>query len=94
MEKSEKRLTDGFLAFGGCFTASNLLAQSPEAIAAAHQATAQIGGGGNATTQILIPIITGVLVPFLKELTLNITLNMIERRKERRRKKRENQELE
>jgi antibiotic biosynthesis monooxygenase (ABM) superfamily enzyme len=77
---SGTRITDGLLAFSASFTTATAMAQDSTAVINSvdvHPPTDPI------VTQVLIPVLTGVLVPFLKELFMGWR----EKRKKRRAEK-------
>ena len=90
IDKAVTRLQDGLLAGGTCFIASSAAAQ--QAMVQAAQDVSQAPVQTNPlVTQVLIPIISAIVVPFLKELVIELR----EKRKARRsRKKGLNQAIE
>ena len=82
MERLVKRIEDGTLAFGACFLSAN--AASAQSVIDVNSVPAQ----NPIITQVIIPILTGILLPFLKELVINARNN----HKERKAKRKEAQE--
>lgn len=81
VHKTFTRLQDGILAGGSCFIASSAVAQQ-----SMQQVAHDVNTGANPLiTQVAIPIITGIVVPFLKEWLIELK----ERRRERRRRKKD-----
>lgn len=75
MDRTSKLVTDGVLAGSACMLTTDVMAQSPEI------------GSNPLLSQLLIPVVTGLIVPFIKELIMD----MRERRRER--KKHHKQEI-
>ena len=73
MERIAKRLEDGVLAGSTCFIAGDITAQNANM------------DGNPVISQLLIPVITGLVVPFIKELIMDLR----ERRRERKKAKKE-----
>jgi len=77
MERLTKRLNDGFIAGSATLISSSAAAQ--EAVINTNSIPAQ----NPVLTQVVVPILMGIVVPFLKEWLLEVR----ERRKERRKHK-------
>lgn len=84
MDKIANRLNDGFIAGSATLISSSAAAQE------AAINTESIPGQNPVLTQVVIPVLMGIIVPFLKEWLLDLR----ERRKERRKHKHKLKEAE